>query len=298
VQRKIFLSYRREDSAGQSGRIRDRLVRDFGKDYLFMDVDGIPLGTDFVKRLNDEVASCDVLLAVIGKQWSELRDESGGRRLDNPNDFVRIEIAAALQRDIPLIPILLDGTKIPPPGMLPDDMKELTARNGLDVRHASFHADLDRLVSELKRIIPHPTKSTEVFLAPMVSVLGIAGAAASLYLLSIVVRQSLMLWFPEGEGGSILPPNMFRAIWISSVYVVIACGASLAVVIRYRNFKEVVWIAVGSFSYFLVIGLTGLNYAMGNALDWGPRLPVAFISSLAASIAILGTLAFVRRLKK
>jgi hypothetical protein len=139
VHRRIFLSYRRDDSAGQSGRIRDRLVRDFGNDYLFMDVDGIPLGTNFVKRLNDEVAGCDVLLAVIGKQWIEIRDESGHRRIDNPNDFVRIEIGAALQRDIPLIPILLDGTKIPNAEMLPDDMKELAARSGLDVRHASFH---------------------------------------------------------------------------------------------------------------------------------------------------------------
>jgi hypothetical protein len=110
---RIFLTYRRDDSAGQTGRIADRLRREFGEDCLFMDVDGIPLGVDFHKRLNDEVARCDVLIAAIGNRWIDLTDETGQRRIDNPLDFVRIEISAALRRDIPLIPILLDGTKIP-----------------------------------------------------------------------------------------------------------------------------------------------------------------------------------------
>jgi hypothetical protein len=150
VNRRIFLSYRREDSAGQAGRVSDRLVREFGDGCLFMDVSGIPLGVDFVKRLTEEVASCDVLLAMIGPRWIDIRDENGDRRLDNPDDFVRIEIRAALQRAIPLIPILLDGTKIPKANLLPEDVRALAVRNGLDLRHASFHADLDRLVRELK----------------------------------------------------------------------------------------------------------------------------------------------------
>src|SRR5262245_47821980 len=109
----IFISYRRDDSAGHAGRVMDRLEQEFGRDYLFMDVDSIPLGTDFVRILREEVAKCTVLLAVIGPRWSEVRDEDGTPRLNNPNDFVRIEIAAALQRNISVIPILLDGAKIP-----------------------------------------------------------------------------------------------------------------------------------------------------------------------------------------
>src|SRR5262249_42413621 len=80
---------------------------------LFMDVDAIPLGTNFSKVLHEEVAKCGVLLAVIGPDWSDARDEHGNRRLDDPNDFVRIEIAAALQRNIPVIPVLLEGARIP-----------------------------------------------------------------------------------------------------------------------------------------------------------------------------------------
>src|SRR5262245_48612623 len=147
---KVFISYRRDDSAGYAGRVRDRLERELGRDLLFMDVDAIPLGTNFSKVLHEEVAKCGVLLAVIGPNWSDVRDEHGNRRLDDPNDFVRIEIAAALQRDIPVIPILLDGASIPKADQLPSDLRELASRNGLDVRHASFHTDMDRLILGLK----------------------------------------------------------------------------------------------------------------------------------------------------
>jgi TIR domain len=152
---KVFISYRRDDSAGQAGRIQDRLEREFGHDLLFMDVDAIPLGTNFVKVLHEEVAKCGVLLAVIGPNWPDVRDEAGNRRLDNPKDFVRIEIAAALQRDIPVIPILLDGARIPKAAQPPKDLEELPLRNGLDVRHASFPYDMDKLIRGLKGQLGH-----------------------------------------------------------------------------------------------------------------------------------------------
>src|SRR5579862_6168652 len=147
---KVFISYRRDDSAGQAGRVHDRLAQEFGRDLLFMDVDAIPLGADFIKVLREEVARCDVLLAIIGPNWLNVRDDEGNRRLESENDFVRNEIATALQRDIPVIPILLDGAKIPKPEHLPKDLEALTARNGLDVRHASFHIDVDKLISGLR----------------------------------------------------------------------------------------------------------------------------------------------------
>jgi len=147
---RVFICYRRDDSAGHAGRVHDRLEREFGRDLVFMDVDRIPLGVNFTKILRDEVAKCDVLLAVIGSNWLNARDEGGNRRLDNSNDFVRIEIATALQREIPVIPILLDGARIPKVDQLPSDLEELTLRNGLEVRHASFHYDMDKLIRGLK----------------------------------------------------------------------------------------------------------------------------------------------------
>jgi hypothetical protein len=128
----------------------DRLEQEFGRDNLFMDVDTIPLGTDFVRVLRDEVGKCDVLLAVIGPRWFDARDDAGNRRLEIPKDFVRIEIAAALQRGISVIPILLDGARLPKADQLPDDLKDLVLRNALDVRHASFRSDMDRLIRSIK----------------------------------------------------------------------------------------------------------------------------------------------------
>jgi hypothetical protein len=147
---KVFISYRWADSAGYAGRVMDRLDRELGRDLVFMDVDALPLGTNFSKVLHEEVAKCKVLLAVIGPNWLDARDEHGNRRLDNPNDFVRIEIAAALQRSIPVIPLLLDGARIPKADELPEDLKELALRNGMEIRHASFQDDMNRLIRGLK----------------------------------------------------------------------------------------------------------------------------------------------------
>jgi tetratricopeptide (TPR) repeat protein len=149
---KLFISYRRDDSAGHAGRVHDRLVLEFGRDHLFMDVADIRPGADFAKVLGDKVAKCDVLLALIGPRWIDARDEKGNRRLDGAADFVRIEIATALERDIPVFPILFDGATVPRAQELPRDLERLVRRNALDVRHASFHSDMERLIAEIRRL--------------------------------------------------------------------------------------------------------------------------------------------------
>jgi TIR domain len=147
---KIFINYRRDDSAGHAGRIHDRLEHEFGRDLLFMDVDGIPLGTNFVTILQDAVAKCDVLLAIIGPDWLDAKGVDGDRRLDHPDDFVRLEIVAALSRGIRVVPVLLEDTRMPQAQELPQEMKGLSLRNALSVRHASFHRDIAKLIGELK----------------------------------------------------------------------------------------------------------------------------------------------------
>src|SRR5262245_12623617 len=155
---KVFISYRRDDSAGYAGRVRDRLEHELGRDLVFMDVDAIPLGTNFSKFLHEEIAKCGVLLAMIGPNWSDALDEHGNRRLDDPNDLVRIEIAAALQRNIPVLPILLDGARIPKDNQLSEDLKELALRNGMEIRHASFQDDMNRLIRDLKGQVTTPSQ--------------------------------------------------------------------------------------------------------------------------------------------
>src|ERR1700738_2376539 len=102
---QIFISYRREDSSAWAGRLFDHLSNHFPSNEIFMDVNSIDLGEDFVKTIEGTVGSCDVLIAVFGKGWLTSCDQEGQRRLDNPEDFVRIEIGAALERNIRVIPV-------------------------------------------------------------------------------------------------------------------------------------------------------------------------------------------------
>jgi uncharacterized membrane protein YeaQ/YmgE (transglycosylase-associated protein family) len=150
----IFLSYRRTDSAHVAGRIYDRLVGIFGRVSVFKDVDSIPLGLDFKEYLDEKVGECDVLLATIGDGWLDAVDSNGKRRLEDPDDFVRIEIESALMRDIPVIPLLVGGAPMPSQKELPDSLRKLVYRNGIRIRpDPDFHRDMDRLISALKRYI-------------------------------------------------------------------------------------------------------------------------------------------------
>ncbi|MDF0665539.1 MAG: toll/interleukin-1 receptor domain-containing protein [Nitrospira sp.] len=147
---KILISYRREDSADVTGRIYDRLIQVFPQS-VFRDVDSIPLGVDFRTYLDEQVGKCDVFLAVIGPDWMGPKDSQGKTRLEDPRDFVRIEIESALKRRIPVIPVLVRGASMPSAKNLPDSMQALTMRNSAIVRSGpDFHHDMDQLIEFLK----------------------------------------------------------------------------------------------------------------------------------------------------
>lgn len=147
----IFISYRRSDSADIAGRIYDRLVEAFGEDPIFKDVDSIPLGVDFKKYLDEKVGECTVLLAIIGDRWVDATDPDGKKRLEDRDDFVRIEIESALKRGIPVIPLLVRGARMPVEGQLPHSLRGLVFKNGIQIRpDPDFHHDMDRLISALQ----------------------------------------------------------------------------------------------------------------------------------------------------
>ena len=154
---KIFINYRREESGHVAGRLHDRLAQAFGRDNLFMDVDNIPVGVDFVTHLNDQVAACDAVLVVIGPKWAKAKDKAGQRRLHQPDDFVAIEIAAALTRDIRVIPVLVDGARMPRASELPDALKPLARRQAAEVRHVNFGQDADTLVARMRKSLGDKT---------------------------------------------------------------------------------------------------------------------------------------------
>ncbi len=157
----IFISYRRDDSASDTGRIYDRLAHEFGRDNIFKDVDSIPLGVDFAQHIDQEVGRCQVLLVVIGKTWLT-------PRLQSPDDFVRLEIESALNRGIPVVPVFLEGVTGPPPrDQLPQSLQPLIRRNGTQVgQDPRFHADMGRLVKGLRDYFQQPNPPDQPSPAP------------------------------------------------------------------------------------------------------------------------------------
>ena len=148
---KVFISYRRDEAKWQARDIHRALCRTISSDQVFMDVDAIPLGANFPKILKDRVDECDVLLALIGPGWVDASDpKTKRRRLDNPSDFVRLEIGGALARGVPVVLVLLDGAPVPDVDSLPDDLKELVARQAEFVEYRTFEADIERLIRKLR----------------------------------------------------------------------------------------------------------------------------------------------------
>jgi len=160
VANAIFISYRRDDSEGEAGRLFDDLTRAFGNQNVFMDVAGIRPGADFRHAIDENVAHCGVLLGVIGPNWAGISNADGKRRLEDPNDFVALEIASALKREVPVIPVLVHGAHMPTPDQLPDSLKDLSYRNSVEISHARWNSDVQLLIEALGSYVT-PDAQTE-----------------------------------------------------------------------------------------------------------------------------------------
>ncbi len=151
----IFICYRRDDSAGFAGWLYERLHQHFGDDELFMDINTIEIGDDFVEATEKAISSSDVMLVLIGPQWASSVDPSGHRRLDDPQDYVRLEIETALSRNIRVVPVLLQGTPMPRLDELPEALQALTRRHAFHLSQTRSQADVDRLIEEITGSPPH-----------------------------------------------------------------------------------------------------------------------------------------------
>lgn len=240
---EIFISYRRDDAAGHAGRLYDQLVEDFGETHVFMDVDAIDPGADFVERIEAAVGAADAFIAVIGRNWTTARDGSGARRLEDPNDYVRREIGAALRRDIAVIPVLVSGAAMPSAADLPPELAPLARRNALSLSDLDWRGGVARLVATLRKTLrgeqptptpppptprPQPAAEPTERAPPAALAAGIAGAG-------MVVLATLLRWDrlvdPDFGGGTV--PNLGAAVAPASVAV--AAGAVLAVLLAWRR---------------------------------------------------------------
>jgi FHA domain/TIR domain len=151
--RRIFISYRRGDTTIYAGRIHDSLCMRLGDEEVFMDLDAIEPGADFVEHIEREVGSCEVLISLIGRDWIDARDADGARRLDDPADWVRLELEAGLNRDIRVIPVLVQGATMPRADELPGDLAKLARRNALEIGDTRWRYDFDRLMEVIEKVL-------------------------------------------------------------------------------------------------------------------------------------------------
>jgi hypothetical protein len=149
----VFISYRREETAYPAAWLYDRLRDRLGSEAVFKDVDNLEAGDDFVAEITAAVGSCDVLLALIGPNWATLTNAEGVRRLDDPGDFVRVEIEAALSRNIKVIPLLVSNATMPAPEQLPPSLSPLTRRHAIELSPSRFNMDAERLIVVVERTL-------------------------------------------------------------------------------------------------------------------------------------------------
>ena len=146
----IFVSYRRTDAPGHAGRLYDRLVERLGEAGVFKDLDSMEPGADFVEVIEETIARCDALIAVIGRDWLA-RGQDGSRRLDDPEDWVRLEIANALARRIRVVPVLVGGASMPSAADLPEDLQPLARRHAVELSETAWAAQVSQLIDALER---------------------------------------------------------------------------------------------------------------------------------------------------
>jgi hypothetical protein len=197
---KIFVSYRREDSAGNALGISQYLEREFGRKNVFIDID-LRAGSKFPVVLEQRLKECGVVLVLIGPHWLDVRDEEGNRRLDNSDDWVRLEIGSALKRDITVIPVLVGGATLPPKTALPAEIRGLVDHQAVSISNAGFRSDMAGLVRDIR-----PLQNKKIWTR-------IALACSAAGVLGLLVFGALWLdWTPKPSSDAKAPeidgPNM------------------------------------------------------------------------------------------
>lgn len=284
ARKNVFISYRRDDAAGFAQVIRDRLIDHVPRERVFMDVHDIDAGTDFVKRLEAKVDSCDVLIALIGRRWAG--DPATGRsRLDDPDDFVRSEVGAALRRGVRVIPVLLDGATMPSIDSLPEELRGLARLNAVDVRSTRVDADTWDLVGTTVQALGGkwpPDEGGGMTYTIAASLWAMyAGAMATFFVFGFFLAPLFKVIF--GASAEDEPWE-----WLNVVTVVVPAIVILRLPIhaRLRTMGRAQALKTGAFAYFGLAVMTALLQGETPNADWigALVLPAWFTWLAGASI--------------
>ena len=224
---RIFINYRRDDTSGYAGLLNEALTNQYGQSNVFMDVDTLDLGVPFEEAIIDELATCDVLIALIGREWLSAVDDTGRRRLDNEDDHVRREISAALERGIRVIPVLAEGVSMPRPDELPQPLQKLAGRQAFDMSYgARWRVDREILIAALDRLAAAKAEGGAGGTATVVEPAGRGTAREA---------QAASLERAVGER----PPRRLRfrrrTLIAAAAVIAVAVGAGLAAVLATRG---------------------------------------------------------------
>jgi len=195
----IFINYRRDDTSGYSGRIHERLASVFGSNSVFMDLDDIHPGANFVRAIDESLVRCDVMIVLIGKRWLEARDTSGRRRIDDPQDFVQLEIAKALERNVRVIPVLVNNASMPSEKELPAALRQLASIQAMELSDERWDYDLGQLLGAIKGTQTQTSGSRKRWLGVGVAIVLLIGAA-----------WALTTWQSS-------PPPNFAGEWVADI---------------------------------------------------------------------------------
>lgn len=288
---RIFVSYRREDAETEAHRIADWLDRHFGEAEVFVDIRTLKPGEPYAQVIEETLGSADAVIVVIGRTWLEVKDDAGGRRLDDPTDLLRLEVATALNRGIRVIPVLVEGARMPAAAELPLDLRPLRQRHAHQLTNTQWRAGIEQLIETLDGILRPGTPTTPLVtpLGPLAVLVGLAGLLALLYGIQVKTSLGQSLLEP-GFGG---PSNFHdsRALWrLASVATtlptvgLVAGGLVGLMLARDRDRPIARWLGAGLLLGFGVQGAA--LYAGMLASDDGRK--AGFAIAMAGGLAVVG----------
>jgi hypothetical protein len=279
---RIFINYRREDSAGFAGRLADSLGAWFGPERIFRDVSGIDYGADFEAAIDAKMVESGAVVVVIGDRWTSATNPAGERRLDDPHDYVTREIAVALRNGVAVVPVLIGSATMPRADELPDAVKDLATRNAITVSDERWGFDIERLAKVLAIDVPGSVAQRRLdrVKAAVLALIVAAGAFTT-----VAFCRAVLAWAPPGDG---LIAGGFPPLAAAVPYIALLIAAILAVTVlpamapRERRFglAAVVLAALGTLGLFV-------NYALTNVARPSASLVVTFGGGMVVALATL-----------
>lgn len=282
---RIFISYRRSDTAGHAGRLRDDLARRFGAGNVFMDIESIEAGADFAQVIERSIGELDAMLVLIGSQWLSAETD-GVRRLDDPGDFVRMEVAHGLQRDARVIPVLVQGARMPGPNHLPEPLAGLSRRNAIELSDTRWQYDVDRLTTTLRRVLA-ATDEAAAALPEYPSPPPLT--ASALAQVSLGALRANLLWFLLVAGGSGLASSLLVVLGATLLRAgAVATGWEVVVTVLFSSLTYAALVVLAKHS-LLGLPADGVT-AVRSALDQALPVLVTFLALVLAVGVLSATL--------